>query len=72
MQIAGIKAGLMAGKDWAAIAKTQQCILANDTLDSSIVQGLLETVGVLADREEESHVLIQACRSILDRELLCQ
>ena len=44
----------MAGRDWAAIAESQRCILANDKLDSSRVQGLLDTFGVLVEREAET------------------
>ena len=53
----------MAGKDWAGIAKSQKSILANSKLDSRRAQGLLETLGVLVEREAESYAQNKACQS---------
>ncbi len=55
VQIAGIRDQLTAGKNWAIIANNQERSLKNDKLDSNRVQGLLDTFGVLVEREDTIH-----------------
>ena len=63
MQITSIKHDLMVGKDWAAIAKAQENILACNKLDGKRLQGLLDTFEHLVEREADQTVQEKAWKS---------